>query len=299
MAPQLFIPVSANVLGTIGTIFWCVQLVPQVVRNYRTKSTEGLPAAMMFLWSISGVPFGVYAIVQNFNIPIQIQPQFFCALCLMSWAQCLRYQHKWRIWTTTLLASVLAIVFAGIELLLVFIIRRPYRRGLSWPVTFIGVLAAVLLIVGYVPIPSELWKRRGRVVGIDFGFLTIDWFGAFFSLMALVAQHTFDILGGVMYAACAAIEAMIFLSQGIWLLRTRKIRQRAKEAEMTWEEFPEAQAWQEKRWRLSWSRDRIQARKADKPSKGIVDEESVYGMKELGDIEQPKEAINRHGKGCD
>ena len=69
------------------------------------------------------------------------------------------------------------------------------------------------------PVPFELWKRRGRVIGIDFGFLTIDWFGAFFSLMAIgkfngiyvngrcelmhfiAAQHTFDVLGGVMYAA--------------------------------------------------------------------------------------------------
>jgi len=91
MPAQTSIPVSANVLGTIGTILWCVQLVPQVYRNYRTKSTEGLPATMMFLWALCGVPFGVYAIVQNFNIPIQIQPQCFCALCLLSWAQCLRY----------------------------------------------------------------------------------------------------------------------------------------------------------------------------------------------------------------
>lgn len=51
--------------------------------------------------------------------------------------------------------------------------------------TLVGVVAAVLLIVGYTPVPFELWKRRGRVVGIDFGFLTIDWFGASFSLMAL------------------------------------------------------------------------------------------------------------------
>ena len=51
--------------------------------------------------------------------------------------------------------------------------------------TLIGVLAAVLLIIGFIPIPFELWKRRGRVVGIDFGFLAIDWLGAFFSLMAL------------------------------------------------------------------------------------------------------------------
>jgi hypothetical protein len=52
-------------------------------------------------------------------------------------------------------------------------------------VTLVGVVAAVLLIIGYVPVPFELWKRRGRVVGIDFWFLTIDWFGAFFSLMAI------------------------------------------------------------------------------------------------------------------
>ena len=128
--------------------------------------------------------------------------------------------RKWRIWTTTLLATVLAFFFAGMEVLLTLVIRAPYRRGLSWPVTLVGVVAAVLLIIGYLPVPFELWKRRGRVVGIDFGFLTIDWFGAFFSLMALgesvlslclgmmtyiileiVAQYTFDILGGVMYSA--------------------------------------------------------------------------------------------------
>lgn len=28
-----------------------------------------MPASMMFLWALCGVPFGVYAIVQNFNIP--------------------------------------------------------------------------------------------------------------------------------------------------------------------------------------------------------------------------------------
>lgn len=49
----------------------------------------------------------------------------------------------------------------------------------------------------------------------------------------------------------AAIEASIFVSQAIWLFRTRHIRQRAKEAETDWEKFPEAQAWQNNRWRLS------------------------------------------------
>jgi len=80
---------------------------------------------------------------------------------------------------------VLGLFFAGVEVLLILVIRGPYRRGVSWPVTLVGGVAAVLLIIGYVPVPFELWKRRGRVVGIDFWFLTIDWFGAFFSLMAI------------------------------------------------------------------------------------------------------------------
>ena len=81
MAPQESIPVAANILGTIGTVFWCVQLVPQIWYNWRQKKTDGLPGAMMFIWALckswqelprrpctdtvlGGVPFGVYAIVQ-------------------------------------------------------------------------------------------------------------------------------------------------------------------------------------------------------------------------------------------
>ncbi|KAL8767890.1 MAG: hypothetical protein Q9194_005854 [Teloschistes cf. exilis] len=91
MAPQTSIPVSANILGTIGTIFWCIQLIPQVWYNWRKKKTDGLPGLMMFLWAICAVPLGVYVIVQNFNLPIQIQPQIFCVLALTSWAQILIY----------------------------------------------------------------------------------------------------------------------------------------------------------------------------------------------------------------
>ncbi len=50
MPAQTSIPVAATVLGTIGTVFWCIQLVPQVFFNWRKKGTEGLPALMMFLW---------------------------------------------------------------------------------------------------------------------------------------------------------------------------------------------------------------------------------------------------------
>ncbi|EOA84603.1 uncharacterized protein SETTUDRAFT_91612 [Exserohilum turcica Et28A] len=246
MAPQTSIPLAANVLGTLGTVFWCVQLIPQIWRNYRTKSTVGLPESMMLLWSISAVPFGAYAIAQKFNIPLVVQPQCFGVLRGVSWAQCLVYTRKWRTWTASLMLVCLLAIFAGVEVGLVFAIRPSYSKGLEWPVLLIGIIAFLTLISGYIGIPFELLKRRGRVVGIDFIFLAIDWNGAFFSLMALVAQNEFDALFGTMYALCCAIEMSMVVSHLVWLFRTRGIRQRAKEAGKTFDEFNEGIEWQAK-----------------------------------------------------
>jgi hypothetical protein len=125
------------------------------------------------------------------------------------------------------------------------LIRPFYAQGIDWPVMTIGVIAFIMLIAGFVPIPFELLKRRGRVVGFDFLFLGIDWCGAFFSLMALVAQYEFDIMFGTMYALCCTIEMSVVSSQLIWLFRTRNIRKRAKEAGSTFDDFPEAVEWQQ------------------------------------------------------
>lgn len=111
-----------------------------------------------------------------------------------------KVNRKWKTWTAALLLASLYIVFAGIQAGLVFAIRPAYARGTNWPVLLVGIIAFIVMIAGYFPIPFELLKRRGRVVGIDFVFLAIDWFGAFFSLMSLVAQHEFDALFGTLYA---------------------------------------------------------------------------------------------------
>ena len=89
---------------------------------------------------------------------------------------------------------------AAIQTGLVYAIRPAYSKGIEWPVLLVGIIALLALIGGYFPIPFELLKRRGRVVGIDFIFLAIDWTGAFFSLMSLVAQNQFDSLFGTLYA---------------------------------------------------------------------------------------------------
>ncbi|KIW11868.1 hypothetical protein PV08_09141 [Exophiala spinifera] len=255
MAPQTSIPTAANVLGTIGTICWCVQLLPQIYKSYRSQSTEGVPPAMMFLWSASGVPFGAYAISQNFNIPIQIQPQCFCLFCLVNWGQCLYYSRKWTAKNVFLVCAAILLLDGGLQGLLVWLLRRAYReKNLEWPTTMIGAVAFVLLISGYIPIPFELIKRRGRVIGIDFLFLAIDWFGAFFSLMSLATQNSFDPLFGTLYALCAIIEMSMFISHGIWIFRTRRLRKRCKESGLDIDSHPEGVAWQNNGFKLPCKR---------------------------------------------
>lgn len=55
-------------------------------------------------------------------------------------------------------------------------------------------------------------------------FLAIDWSGALFSLMSIVAQTVLDPVGCVLYLAVLLLEAGIFVSHWIWLFRTRKQR---------------------------------------------------------------------------
>ena len=95
------------------------------------------------------------------------------------------YGRKWKAWLSILVCSTMFAVIAALQVTFVLVIRGPYSRGVSWPVETLGILACVVLVSGYFPIPFELIKRRGRVVGVDFWFLLIDSSGALFSLMSL------------------------------------------------------------------------------------------------------------------
>lgn len=217
------ITTAANVLGTIGTVLWCIQLVPQVVHNWRRKDCTGLPPLMMLLWSVSGVPLAIYFIVQRANIPLQIQPHIFMVLSMVCFGQSLYYPpNNVRLWKSVAICVSLLVVFAGIEAGCIIPFKRLYNQGINYPDTVVGIIAAILLALGLVPPYFELYKRQGRVVGINFIFLTIDSGGALFSLLSLVAQTgPLDILGGVGYISILVLELGIFASQAIWLIRLK------------------------------------------------------------------------------
>lgn len=223
--------VAENVLGTIGTVFWCIQLAPQIFVNFRAKNCEGLPPMMMFLWAASGVPFSIYFVGTDGSIPLKIQPQLFTLLCTISWAQTLYYPPiqipRKRMW---IVLGVFVLISIGLEVGLILWLRPVYRHGTTWPMLLVGIVASILLAVGLIPPYFELAKRNGRVVGINFGFLLLDSLGAFFSILSVVFG-TMDIMSMVLYAIVLGMEIGIFSSHGIWWLKGgRKILKEEKEA---------------------------------------------------------------------
>ena len=46
----------------------------------------------------------------------------------------------------------------------------------------------------------------------------------------------------------------MFISHGIWLLRTRRLRKKSKEAGLDFDAYPEAVQWQSSGFKISWSR---------------------------------------------
>ncbi|KAJ5381626.1 uncharacterized protein N7496_004054, partial [Penicillium cataractarum] len=224
------VTVASNVLGTIGTVLWCIQLIPQIWYNYRRKKTDGFPAAMMLLWASCSVPMGAYLILQQVNIPLQIQPQIFGFFSLVGWGQILYYNHNYGRKKTILLCTAIVVLFGGLEALLILTLRIPYNKGVTWPDLVVGVVAAILISAGLIPPYFELWKRDGRVIGFNWVFLAIDTLGGLFSLFALAAQGSFDILGGIMYILVVVLESGIYLSHIIWRFRYRKLRKEAKES---------------------------------------------------------------------
>lgn len=123
MAPTVENHVASNVLATMGAVFWSIQLIPQIILNYRRGHAEGLQPAMMLLWSAAGIPLGIYCIAQRLNVALQVQAQILTTLSLVTFAQCKYYQSRWSISKCTLVIGGAGVCLAGIEVAVIFAVR--------------------------------------------------------------------------------------------------------------------------------------------------------------------------------
>lgn len=183
---------------------------------------------MYLSWALAGIPLGVYNLVQNLNIALQIQPHILIILSLVTWSQCQYYGAKWTY--IRILASVvgLTVLIGGIEVGLFFGLRLAWDRGHQWPMTLMAVLAAVLLCVGVLRYYYEIYRSRD-VKGISFTFVLIDYGGDLASIVALVFAPRLDILGIVVYSVEAALWIGIQVL-GVYFRLVPWLRSRVKQS---------------------------------------------------------------------
>ncbi|EMD39083.1 hypothetical protein CERSUDRAFT_112778, partial [Gelatoporia subvermispora B] len=217
---------AENVLGTMGTVCWTVQLVPQIWKSWRTKSTEGLSHWLVFMWGVAGVFLGVYAVVQDLNIPLIVQPQLFSSLCFVSWAQCQYYDKKRSHMTAiTLLATALAL-FGAFETAMIYAVRPSTRRGDDGPVKAFGIISAAIIASALLPQYYEIYKR-GEVKGISIMFMTIDCLGGVFSDLSLVFKGgNFDLIACITYSLAVVLDGIVLLLAAILNPLARRRRRR-------------------------------------------------------------------------
>lgn len=171
----------------------------------------------MMLWAWAGVPLGVYTIVEQFNIALQVQPQMLAFLSLVTWIQCYYYEHKWSIFRVLTVVVPIGCAMAGIEVGLIFALRAGKRKGTDWPVTLMAVLAAIFLALGVLRHYYDIYKHR-TVRGISFLFVGIDALGDLTSLISVVFQPSLDVLGLVIYGVELTLWIGVFACGGYYNL---------------------------------------------------------------------------------
>ncbi|KAF5348226.1 hypothetical protein D9757_014859 [Collybiopsis confluens] len=223
--------IAENVFGTAGTICWTIQLVPQIWKSWREKSTKGLSDWMILLWAVSAPFLGTYSIVKNLNVPLIVQPQVFSAFTLCSWAQCQYYGRRRTLPITMLLTALLAVIFTGFEVGMVYALRPSYSRGDesgNRGVEFFGLASPVLVALSFLPQYYEIYKHR-EVIGISLAFMMVDLLGGVFSDLSLFFKPgEFDATAAAAYSLAIALDAIILIAAAILNPLAKRRRQRAE-----------------------------------------------------------------------
>lgn len=172
----------------------------------------------MMLWAWAGVPLGVYTIVEQFNVALQVQPQMLAFLSLITWIQCYYYEHKWTVAKALVIVVPIGCIMAGIEVGLIFALRSGKRNGTDWPVTLMAVLAALFLALGVLRHYWDIYQHR-TVRGISFFFVGLDAMGDLTSLISVLFQPSLDVLGLIIYGVELTLWIGIFACGGYYNLR--------------------------------------------------------------------------------
>ncbi|KAK3836789.1 MAG: PQ loop repeat-domain-containing protein [Linnemannia gamsii] len=231
-----------NVFGMLGIFFWSFQLLPQVIDNYRAKSTQGLSSSMFILWTLAALGFGSYGIIEGLSIPIIVQPHIFGFFSTICFLQCFYYgqgpaagtkgsstgseneleeegasstkdekavrERNVPLRTILVVATVLFLVLGGVEVGAYFGTIAGKDQNVPGTIEAAGIIPVVLLTVGFFPQYVDILRHRS-VVGVSMVFIAGDASGSVFSIISLALRDKFDLLAAMNYILVLVCDLVV------------------------------------------------------------------------------------------
>ncbi|KAK4688658.1 hypothetical protein P7C73_g1464, partial [Tremellales sp. Uapishka_1] len=237
-------------LATIGAVLWSIQIIPQIIKSYRTKDTHGLSGLLMLLWAIASLFLGSYIVAERLSIPLQIQPQIFGFFAGVSWCQCLHYTTGYSALKSCLFFLGYLVIFAGFETGSIYALRvsisvrlgtvcwadaasplhqKGVADGTTAPELAYGYIAAALLAGALLPQYFEIYKLK-EVRGISLTFMAVDILGGVFSFLSLFFRAKLDVAAFVSYFAVVILDGIVVILA--FILNPIAKRRREREARL-------------------------------------------------------------------
>jgi uncharacterized protein with PQ loop repeat len=213
--------VLIQVFGYTSLVAWAVMLLPQILLNYRTQSTDGLSRHMMAVWYISEVLLFAYGLAVMLPLSLLLQPVSFGLLNLVVWTQCYYYEPRSLRWSLGFFLGVVTLT-VGVVTGLSFAFSAASNHNVAWVIDAMGVIPTVIAVLGYFPQYVELYKTRNPY-GLSLLFLIIDLVGSGFAIAALCLTNEFLVVAALLY--CSIALCSLILSTSVVTLRILRWRQ--------------------------------------------------------------------------
>ncbi|KAJ1941139.1 hypothetical protein EC988_006841, partial [Linderina pennispora] len=141
--------------------------------------------------------YGAYAVADKLYFGLIIQPQLFALFTLLNILQVYWYRYKWSMTKILSASTVLCALYAGLHVGIWKGEEHAIAKHEDRVVTFLGVLPAVFIAVGFFP---EFYVCiQEKSVEMSNFFLMLDISGGMFSTLSLAFDHEFDYVASITY----------------------------------------------------------------------------------------------------
>jgi uncharacterized protein with PQ loop repeat len=207
MVASMAIAVVSNILQIISLVCLSITLIPQVVQNYRLKSTDKLSAATIIL-SVTGIEVTLVYLIWTHELPIRSAAYgIFIGISLFIGCQIKYYRHEqelnfqpiieksnYRLLTRYLqfignyILFLICLLMSGLLLYYIFELTKSHL----WISKVIGtVVATIIDRIAFIP-QIVLTIRMRSAVGYSLMFIIIDLISAATGIIATCLQENID-----------------------------------------------------------------------------------------------------------